>query len=159
MPCPPPGDPPNPGIELRSPALMVHSLSSEPPGKPKSAIYPIYPLPLDPPYHLPLHPNPLDCPRAKDLSSLHHTVKSHWLLNFTYSDVYVQCYALQLPQPLLPHCIQSLLLEHFEVYRALTWEEQGFPPHSLPLTGFPFILNNVNSGGTCLATNEPKLVI
>ena len=34
FPCPPPGDLPNPGIELRSPALQVVSLSSEPLGKP-----------------------------------------------------------------------------------------------------------------------------
>ena len=32
MPCPPPGDLPNPGIEPRSPALQVDSLTSEPPG-------------------------------------------------------------------------------------------------------------------------------
>ena len=31
---PSPGDLPNPGIEPRSPALQVDSLSSEPPGKP-----------------------------------------------------------------------------------------------------------------------------
>ena len=29
---PPPGDPPNPGTEPRSPALQIHSLTSEPPG-------------------------------------------------------------------------------------------------------------------------------
>ena len=34
--CPPPGNLPNPGIELRSPALEVDSLLSEPPGKPKN---------------------------------------------------------------------------------------------------------------------------
>ena len=34
LPCPPPGDLPNPGIEPRSPALQVDSLPSEPPGKP-----------------------------------------------------------------------------------------------------------------------------
>ena len=33
LPCPPPGDLPNPGIEPRSPALQVDSLPSEPPGK------------------------------------------------------------------------------------------------------------------------------
>ena len=33
-PCPPPGNLPNPGIELRSPALQVDYLLSEPPGKP-----------------------------------------------------------------------------------------------------------------------------
>ena len=32
LPCPPPGDLPNPGIEPRSPALQVDSLPSEPPG-------------------------------------------------------------------------------------------------------------------------------
>ena len=34
LPCPSPGDRPNPGIEPRSPALQVDSLPSEPPGKP-----------------------------------------------------------------------------------------------------------------------------
>ena len=33
LPCPPPGDLPNPGIEPRSPALHVDSLPSEPPGR------------------------------------------------------------------------------------------------------------------------------
>ena len=33
LPFPPPGDLPNPGIELESPALHVGSLPSEPPGK------------------------------------------------------------------------------------------------------------------------------
>ena len=36
LPCPPPGDLPNPGIEPRSPTLQVDSLLSEPPGKPKN---------------------------------------------------------------------------------------------------------------------------
>ena len=36
MPCPPPGDLPNPGIEPRSPAFQMDSLPSEPPGKPKN---------------------------------------------------------------------------------------------------------------------------
>ena len=34
-PFPPPGDPPNPGIELVSPALQVDYLPAELPGKPK----------------------------------------------------------------------------------------------------------------------------
>ena len=34
LPCPPPGDPPNPGIEPRSPVLQADSLPSELPGKP-----------------------------------------------------------------------------------------------------------------------------
>ena len=34
LPCPSPGDLPNPGIEPRSPALQVDSLPSESPGKP-----------------------------------------------------------------------------------------------------------------------------
>ena len=36
LPCPPPGDPPNPGIKPRSPTLQADSLSSEPVGKPKN---------------------------------------------------------------------------------------------------------------------------
>ena len=35
LPCPPPGDLPNPGIEPRSPVLQADSLSSELPGKPE----------------------------------------------------------------------------------------------------------------------------
>ena len=34
LPCPPPWDPPNPGIEPRSPTLQADSLPTEPPGKP-----------------------------------------------------------------------------------------------------------------------------
>jgi len=34
LPCPPPGDLPDLGIELRSPALQADSLSAELPGKP-----------------------------------------------------------------------------------------------------------------------------
>ena len=33
LPCPPPGDLSNPGIEPVSPALQVDSLTSEPPGR------------------------------------------------------------------------------------------------------------------------------
>ena len=33
LPCPPPGDLPDPGIEFRSPALQADSLPTEPPGK------------------------------------------------------------------------------------------------------------------------------
>ena len=36
LPCPPPGNLPKPGIELRSPALQADSLLSESPGKPKN---------------------------------------------------------------------------------------------------------------------------
>ena len=38
LPCPPPGDLPNPRIEPRSPALQVDCLLSEPPGKPLSRL-------------------------------------------------------------------------------------------------------------------------
>ena len=34
LPCPPPGDLPNPGIDPRAPSLQADSLPSEPPGKP-----------------------------------------------------------------------------------------------------------------------------
>ena len=37
LPCPPPGDLPNPGMEPGSPTLQADSLLSEPSGKPKNA--------------------------------------------------------------------------------------------------------------------------
>ena len=36
LPCPPPGDLPNPGIKPRSPELKADSLLREPPGKPNN---------------------------------------------------------------------------------------------------------------------------
>ena len=36
LPCPPPRDLPNPGMEPRSPTLQAGSLPAEPPGKPKN---------------------------------------------------------------------------------------------------------------------------
>ena len=41
LPCPPPGDPPNPGIKPRSPTLQVDPLLSEPPGKHWSKLWEI----------------------------------------------------------------------------------------------------------------------
>ena len=38
LPCPPPGDLPNPEIKPRSPAVQVNSLPSEPPGNPNQLI-------------------------------------------------------------------------------------------------------------------------
>jgi len=38
LPCPPPGDLPNPGIKPRSPALQADFIPSEPPGKPRMRI-------------------------------------------------------------------------------------------------------------------------
>ena len=38
LPCPPPGDRPNPWIESRSPTLQADSFPSEPPGKPKNIV-------------------------------------------------------------------------------------------------------------------------
>ena len=38
LPCPPPRDLPDPGLELASLALQVHSLPTEPPGKPEPVL-------------------------------------------------------------------------------------------------------------------------
>ena len=38
LPCPPPGDLPNPGIEPRSPTLQADFSASEPPGKPVNTV-------------------------------------------------------------------------------------------------------------------------
>ena len=42
LPCPPPGDLPNPGIKPRSLALLTDSLLSEPPGKPWNLLIFVY---------------------------------------------------------------------------------------------------------------------
>ena len=51
LPCPPPGDLPNPGIGLKFPALHVDSLPSEPSGRPKNTGMGSQPIPS--PGHLP----------------------------------------------------------------------------------------------------------
>ena len=42
LPCPPPGDLLDPGLEPRSPALQADSLPTEPPRNPKSIFQPLY---------------------------------------------------------------------------------------------------------------------
>ena len=42
-PLPSPGDPPNPGIEPRSPTLQADRVPSEPPGKPPEVSLPMLP--------------------------------------------------------------------------------------------------------------------
>ena len=44
LPCPAPGDHPNPGIKTRSPTSQVHSLPAEPLGKPKTLEWVAYPF-------------------------------------------------------------------------------------------------------------------
>ena len=44
LPCPPPGDPPNPGIQHRSPAFQADSLASEPPGSRRIPEWVAYPF-------------------------------------------------------------------------------------------------------------------
>ena len=61
LPCPPPGDLLNPGMEPRSPTLLEDSLTSEPPGKPTS------------------HPPPVWVITEHQLSSLHYVAASHQL--------------------------------------------------------------------------------
>ena len=39
LPCPPPGDLPDPGIEPTSSALQVDSFTAEPPGKPQATVH------------------------------------------------------------------------------------------------------------------------
>ena len=45
LPCPPPGDLPDPGIKPGSPALHADSLLSEPPGEPNFFVQSIVQLP------------------------------------------------------------------------------------------------------------------
>ena len=58
--CPPAGDPPNPRMEPRSPALQADSLPAEPPGKSESEVTQLCPTlcnPMDPP--------PMEFPRQE----------------------------------------------------------------------------------------------
>ena len=64
----------------------------------QSQIY-IYPLPFEPPSHLPPHPTPLGCHRALGLRSLHHRANSHRLSNFPYGNVYVSMLPSQFAPP------------------------------------------------------------
>ena len=69
------GDLPHPGIEPRSPALWAHSLPSEPPEKPESAIS----IPISPTLEPPSHPSflPVRLSQSTGLSSLCYTVTSY----------------------------------------------------------------------------------
>ena len=80
LPCPPPGDRPDPGIQPGSPALSAESSPSEPPGKPARLL-----VPQDTPEHTTvpcvpqcrLHPSTPHCtwqpstPRAPQHTALH----------------------------------------------------------------------------------------
>ena len=66
MPCPSPGDLPDPGIELGSPALQVDSLPSEPPGKTNYKSVPS------------LNMNSLDSREPEGSQSRAQTQKSSW---------------------------------------------------------------------------------
>ena len=78
------------------------------------------PLSLEPLSLLPVHPIPLGCHRAPDLSSLHHTTNSHWL-SILHTVMYMfPCYSFNSSHPVLPPpCLQvcSLCL-HFQCYPA-----------------------------------------
>ena len=48
LPCPSPGDLPNPGMEPRSPTLQVYSLPAEPPRKPQNSLCTLPDLGIEP---------------------------------------------------------------------------------------------------------------
>ena len=78
LPCPPPGDLPDPGIKPASPASSTSQVGSLPLSHRVSLnqlqVY-IYPLPFGPLYHLPPHPSRSS--QSTELSSLHYTAASH----------------------------------------------------------------------------------
>ena len=62
----------------------------------------ICPLPLEPPSHLPPHPNPSRLSQSTALSSLLHTAKSHWL-SLLHTVMYMfQCCSFSSSHTLLP---------------------------------------------------------
>ena len=68
--CPPSGDLPNPGRELRSPEFQVDSSPSEPPGKPSLTILTITSIPHS---KFPEHPYSLRKPKTNLNASLRDT--------------------------------------------------------------------------------------
>ena len=102
LPCPPPGDLPNPGIKLRSPASQADSFLSEPPGKPynsKSEVkvklfsrVELFVTPWTVAYHVKIHP--------WDFPSKNTGVGCHFLLQRNFPT--------QGLNPDLPHYKQTL---------------------------------------------------
>lgn len=112
----------------------------------------------DPPCPTPSHPIPR-LPQSPGIwAPVFPTADSYWLLNFTYSDVYVSsvmpCSRPSLSFPTVSKVYSRSSLRFTE---HLHGRKRDFT-HSLPLTGFLSFLT-MWTCGTCLATDEPKLVV
>ena len=106
LPCPFPGDLPNPGIEHRSPTLQVASLPSEPPGKPTIILWlckgesKSHSVVSDP-----LRLNPMDC--SPPGSSVHGILRAR-ILEWVAISFSRGVFPTQGSNPGLPHCRQIL---------------------------------------------------
>ena len=119
LPCPPPGDLPDPGIEPQSPALKADSLPTEPPGKPSDLAcwypYPFQAAPrLWPVLATPSACSSLQClyPWAFPWSSLKHLLPH---LEATEAEFSIKTEVIRWPTSQLPSpgCYSDYICESF----------------------------------------------
>ena len=115
LPCPPPGDLPDPGIKprcLHCRQILYHRATGEALASAKHQHKSVICIPMDPPSGTSLPPpspaHPLACHRALDLSHLCHTANFQRLSNSTHGNVYVSMLLSQFipPSPSTLWCSQ-----------------------------------------------------
>ena len=106
LPCPPPGDLPDPGIKprcLHCRQILYHRATGEALASAKHQHKSVICIPMDPPSGTSLPPpspaHPLACHRALDLSHLRHTANFQRLSNSTHGNVYVSMLLSQFIPP------------------------------------------------------------
>ena len=87
----------------------------------------VWPLPLEPPSHLPPHPSPLGGHRAKGVSSLHHRANSH---SYPFCVWWCLCFHGSLssrPTLSFPHCVHQSVLSIclFSNHGLFWWHDSG----------------------------------
>ena len=70
-------------------------------------------------WHISTHPTPLGCPRAPNLSSLHHIPNFPWISDFTYGNEYVSMILSVCPTLSFPHCVHKSVLYVYTSIAAL----------------------------------------
>ena len=115
LPCPPPGDLPDPGIEPRSPALQMDSLLSEPLGKPIINI---------------VVANRWISPLISWHSSMYIHMDSYFTSDQIRSDQSLSCVRLFVT-PWITACQASLSITNSQISLRLTFIESVMPSHPL----------------------------
>ena len=114
MPCPSPGELPNPGVEPRSPALQADSLPSESPGKPENNG--VGSLSLLQGIFLTQQLNQVSCNAGRFFTS--------WATREAHMYMYICIYSFSYSSPLwfiIGHCIYFLVLYGRTLLLDLKW--------------------------------------